>query len=414
VGGVRSFKPIPAGEVNRGSVRYVPEDGRFSLEAQKPLLQASLRKEGKVPLFYTIEVLRKPGSSGFEMTTAWARGHRSKTVEYQTESNAIKAFQERFTKMTGLDWEYRKDSPKPGKYTFDNILNNKAVKELIQLIFNEEGFNEAKAALDYNGALSCLKRDDINKRIKTLSKVITSTKRSGTEIEMVYNILPGKSINLKDLPSCEKGKQLLHSIQEIKNAHEIMEATHNSGRGLQLFNQQLETLGLKDIIHLCRQSEEFEKLSRYLSSQGRYYQFRVKDIFRFSCGKKQSQVRNDENSTRLLLWHGSRAINYITMLSHGLQTSHPEVKSKMFDNDIHLTDRSYASAEHCETKTDALLLLCEVKFDTPIKELTKAHCNQNETGLSEWIDAGYLHHSLGGVKMVSPTHNSRSGLLIVF
>jgi poly [ADP-ribose] polymerase len=119
--------------------------------------------------------------------------------------------------------------------------------------------------------------------------------------------------------------------------------------------------------------------------------------------------------------HGSRATNYGGILGQGLRIAPPEapVNGYMFDKGIYLADMSSKSANYCcayNSGGQALLLLCEAELGNPMQVLTDAQYDAGTTAaekgmISTWgqgmiapkglRDAGCLHPSLAGTKMVS-------------
>lgn len=95
------------------------------------------------------------------------------------------------------------------------------------------------------------------------------------------------------------------------------------------------------------------------------------------------------------------------------------VSGYMFGKGIYLADMASKSANYCCSYISggtALLLLCEAELGDPMQELVNASYNAGEdakkkgmvatwgqgtTGPSKWKDAGCVHPSLAGVKMVS-------------
>ena len=115
------------------------------------------------------------------------------------------------------------------------------------------------------------------------------------------------------------------------------------------------------------------------------------------------------------------ATNFGGILSQGLRIAPPEapVSGYMFGKGVYLADSSSKSANYCcsyNSGGHALLLLCEVELGQPMYELTNASYTAGEDarqqgkwstlgkgmkGPHAWKDAGCVHPSLSGVKMVS-------------
>lgn len=104
----------------------------------------------------------------------------------------------------------------------------------------------------------------------------------------------------------------------------------------------------------------------------------------------------------------------------------------MFGKGVYLADMSSKSANYCYpyiSGGQGLLLLCEAELGDPMHELTGSSYTAGEdalkngsystwgkgtTGPSNWKDAGCLHSSLAGVKMVmlTPFHYHLREMLI--
>ncbi|RKK11002.1 hypothetical protein BFJ66_g14708 [Fusarium oxysporum f. sp. cepae] len=369
--------------------------------------QATLRKPN---YYYGIKVVKNSNASNYKTLVAWgiSEAHAKwRLLRVGTEDDAIIAFKEKFEKKTGLNWGNRYDEAIPDFYAFDNDKarqsdgydGKEAVQELMQLIFNETGFNEANIALGNNYDLEDIKIDDIEKGFKTLAKAaaeIRKDRKNGTTTytNKYHEILPGAGkIEIQDLKSCQTQVKSLQGIWELKNAYEIMKATCDSGKEVHLFDRQLTPLS--------QESKEFKTLIEYLNNYRVCFNYEVKDIFRINRGEE----RGGKNSNRYLLWHGSRAVNYCSILSHGLRIppSGGLWYSKLLGNGIYLTDMSSVAAGDCKTNRDALLLLCEA-------DLTKANCTRGITGPKQWIDAKEVHETLEGVQMPDPTLKPETNL----
>ncbi|KAF9777426.1 hypothetical protein IL306_004433 [Fusarium sp. DS 682] len=323
---------------------YIPNDSELAYKA-------TLKKSNYV---YGIEVVKHSGVSHFKTLTNFGRNGKiwvSGSLGDGSFDDAVNKFLNKFKDKTGLAWENRNHKAIPEKYAFvkgsdkngsdgDKKDGNgrNPTQELMQLIFNEKGFSEAKIALGYKDDQRDLRRDDIEQGFKNLAKAAALIRKHGqngtkTRINKSYDnksyeILPGQGrIEIQDLALW---KRLAKQLQE--------------------------------------------------------------ECANFRHGKNSKAL-----SDRRLLWHGSRAVNYCSILSHGLRIPPPEgpLDRFMFAKGIDLTDISSVAARDCNTSSDALLLLCEAA-------LTEENCAPGNTGPSKWIDAGEVHESLKGVKMPHP------------
>jgi poly [ADP-ribose] polymerase len=437
--------------------------------------------------FYRIQVLKDPKSTTFKAWTRWGRvgemGQKA-VLGDGTLDDAVKQFQKKFKDKSGLTWDNRTDNPKPGKYAFversynpdsddDDDEDDKAikkedgeeedkapppectlkkpVKELMELIFNQNYFQQAMTSLNYDAnklPLGKLSKTTITRgfqQLKDLAALMDNPNLASTKYDLsvaaatehlsntYYSFIPhdfgrGRPPIIRDNTSLKKEIELLESLSDMKDAADIMKTDRKSRDAIHPLDRQFQGLGLEEMTPLDHNSTEFSHLKDYLvESRGSTHNvnYEVKDIFRIEREGEFKRFDDSEfskiSSDRRLLWHGSRVTNYGGILSQGLRIAPPEapVSGYMFGKGIYLADMSSKSAGYCcsyNSGGEALLLLCEAELGDPCQKLTNASPNagssakkqgmhstwgQGRTGPSKWIDAGVVHESLKGVKMVS-------------
>ncbi|KAF9769268.1 hypothetical protein IL306_013356 [Fusarium sp. DS 682] len=439
--------------------------------------------------FYRIQVLKNPKSSDFKTWTRWGRvgetGQKA-ILGNGTVDDAIKQFQKKFKDKSGLAWDNRTDNPKPGKYAFVERSYNpdsdddddeddkkavkkeageeedeasppectleKPVKELMELIFNQQYFQEAMSSLNYDAnklPLGKLSKTTILRgfqQLKDLAALIDDPTLASSKWNMTmaaatehlsntyYSFIPhafgrNRPPIIRDNKLLKQEIELLESLSDMKEATEIMKIDRKTRDTIHPLDRQFQGLGMEEMTPLDHKSSEFNHLKNYLNeSRGSTHNmsYTVKDIFRIERQGEFKRFDDSEyskiSSDRRLLWHGSRATNFGGILSQGLRIAPPEapVSGYMFGKGIYLADMSSKSAGYCcswNTGGEALLLLCEAELGDPIQKLTQASYNagtdakkqgmhstwgQGRTGPSKWIDAGVVHESLKGIKMPDP------------
>ncbi|KAF5240856.1 hypothetical protein FANTH_9377 [Fusarium anthophilum] len=384
-----------AEEDSKKDFKNTPE--KYSLDIPHDSELAYKAKLKKSSYFYDIEVVKDSGVSKFQTLTRFGRNGKiwaERSLGDGSVNDAVNKFRDTFKDKTGLDWENRNDKAQDGKYAFGNGIE--PLQELMQLIFNEEGFNTAKDALGYKYGLDRLKNYDIERQFKTLAKEAALARRSNknrtkAKTDKGHEIHPNADgIHIQDLSTWKRSAKQLQGLWQLKNAYEIMKTAGNSGKEVQLFNRQFQ-----EMTALSQESVEFQTVNQYLNNHRAFDSYGVKDIFRINLQEEPSPYYRDKNSKRYLLWHGSRAVNYCSILSHGLQIPPPKgpLAGSLFAKGIDLTDISSVAAQDCNTKSDALLLLCEAA-------LPEENCIRGKVGPSKWIDAEKVHKTLKGVNMV--------------
>ncbi|KAF5021335.1 hypothetical protein F66182_6635 [Fusarium sp. NRRL 66182] len=441
--------------------------------------------------FYRIQVLKDPKSPTFKTWTRWGRvgeAGQKAVLGNGTLDDAVKQFQKKFKDKSGLAWDNRGDNPKPGKYAFVERSYNpdsdddedddeddkktakkegveeeddapapectleKPVKELMELIFNQQYFQQAMTSLNYDAnklPLGKLSKTTITRgfqQLKDLAALMDDPSLASTQwntsvaaatehlSNTYYSVIPhafgrNRPPIIRDNTLLKKEIELLESLSDMKDAAEIMKIDRKSRDTVHPLDRQFQGLGLEEMTPLDHKSSEFTHLQDYLNeSRGSTHNmtYEVQDIFRIEREGETKRFDNSKfskiSSDRRLLWHGSRATNYGGILGQGLRIAPPEapVSGYMFGKGIYLADMSSKSAGYCcsyNTGGHALLLLCEAELGDPIQKLTGASYNagsdaknqgmhstwgQGNTGPSKWIDAGVVHESLKGIKMPDP------------
>ncbi|KAL6913807.1 hypothetical protein FSST1_011567 [Fusarium sambucinum] len=452
--------------------------------------------------FYRIQVLKDPKSATFKTWTRWGRvGEMGQKAILGSGSldDAVKIFQKKFKDKSGLSWDDRGADPKPGKYAFVERSYNpdsdsddnedvkavkkengededtapepeckleKPVKELMELIFNQQYFQQAMTSLNYDAnklPLGKLSKATITRgfqQLKNLAALFDNPDLATTEYNMsvasateqlsntFYSLIPhafGRNrppvINTNQM--LKKEIDLLESLSDMKDAAEIMKIDRKTRDTIHPLDRQFAGLGMEEMTPLEHNSNEFTRLKDYLNeSKGATHNmtYDVKEIFRIEREGEFKRFDDSKfskmSSDRRLLWHGSRATNFGGILSQGLRIAPPEAPSTgyMFGKGIYLADMSSKSAGYCCSSNsggEALLLLCEAELGDPIQKLTGASYEagqtakkqgmhstwgQGRTGPSKWIDAEVVHENLKGIKMPDPnvkpgdTNVSNAGL----
>ncbi|KAI1845674.1 hypothetical protein JX265_005364 [Neoarthrinium moseri] len=432
--------------------------------------------------FYRVQLVRNT-LGVYRTWTRWGRvGDRGQSAILGdgTLADALSNFNKKFKDKSGLNWTDRTAPPKPKKYTFversyapdsddeeeasDKIKAEDdaeapesklapAVQDLMELIFNQQYFNDVMSALNYDVKklpLGKLSKTTITRgfqALKDLSALFNDQSLAQSLYDTSYaeavenlsnsyfSFIPhvfGRSkppvINNQDL--LKREIDLLDSLGDMKEAAAILKNEQKDTERLNVLDRQFQGLGMEEMTPLKANSTEFTQLKNYLmdtrgSTHNANYQ--IDQIFRIERrgekGRFDSSPFAGPPRDRRLLWHGSRCTNFGGILSQGLRIAPPEapVSGYMFGKGIYLADMSSKSANYCcayNTNGHALLLLCEAELGDPMQHLTNASYNagedakakgmfstwgQGSTGPSQWKDAGCVHPSLQGVKMPDTT-----------
>ncbi|KAK9418123.1 putative Poly polymerase catalytic domain-containing protein [Seiridium unicorne] len=427
--------------------------------------------------FYRIQLLRNVVGD-YKTWTRWGRvGDRGMKAILGDGSLqvALSSFNKKFKEKSGLNWQDRNEQPKGKKYTFversyapesdDDDPSSKvktedsteapdsklapAVQELMELIFNQQYFQNVMSAMNYDvqklplGKLSKTTLTRGYQALKDLSALLNdrslATTLYGTSFEDATENLSNSYFSyiphifgrrappiIRDETMLKQEIELLESLSDMKDADAILKPEQKDTERLNILDRQFQGLGMEEMTPLKHTSTEFQELKSYLmdtrgSTHNANYQ--IDQIFRIERSGEKGRFDNSAFAgpprDRRLLWHGSRCTNFGGILSQGLRIAPPEapVSGYMFGKGIYLADMSSKSANYCcayQTNGHALLLLCEAELGNPMQILTNASYEagddakakgmlstwgQGTTGPKQWKDADCVNPSLKGIKM---------------
>lgn len=436
--------------------------------------------------FYIVQLLTEPKNKDFRVWTRWGRVGEPGTSALLgdgTFADALKNFEKKFKDKSGLKWDDRNQPAKPGKYSFveksyesddeeeEDDDSGPVKKEeddkpaavcklaapiqgLMNMIFNHEFIQAALQNLNYDanklplgklGKATILKAFEKLKELAALLDDPTlAASRWNKSVPIAtehlsngyYSLIPHdfgrrRPPIISDKSVLKKELELLESLSDMKVAADLMKVDKGNLDPAHPLDKRFESLDLKEMTPLKKDSEEFKLLQGYLvSTKGdtHHMKYEVIDIFRIERKGERERFASSKyssiSSDRRLLWHGSRCTNFGSILSQGLRIAPPEapVSGYMFGKGIYLADMSSKSANYCcsyVSNNEGLLLLCEAELGDPMQELVDADYNAGDNAMAkgvyttkglgdnaprEWIDASAVNKDLKGVRMPNPAH----------
>lgn len=348
------------------------------------------------------------------------------------------------------DKAVKKEGGEEGESKVPECTLEKPVEELMRLIFNQEYFQATMSSLNYDSnklPLGKLSKATITRgfqQLKDLAALMDDPSLAASRWNMAlgmatehlsntyYSLIPHAFGRHRPpvISSDEQLKreiELLESLSDMKDAADIMKIDRKTAHTMHPQDRQFQSLGMEEMTPIDSASSEFAALDKYLAgSRGstHHYSYKVQNIFRIERRGETSRFSASKfasiPSDRRLLWHGSRCTNFGGILSQGLRIAPPEAPATgyMFGKGIYLADLSTKSAGYCASENSgghALLLLCEAELGDPMQRLQHANCDADaeaaekgmvstwgmgSMGPSQWMDAGAVHDSLKGIRMV--------------
>lgn len=318
-----------------------------------------------------------------------------------------------------VDFEITKRKPN----TFIESKLDKPVYDLMEMIFDTK---HMKKTMSYDLDLKKMPLGQLRYRqikeamsvLRRIEKLITD---NGTPAQLrnasneFYTLIPhGFSI---------KRPTIIDSIDVVKAKAEMLEGLSNmqtiygffqgnNGEKLNPMDACYEKI-TTDIKLLDKNAPEFAKIGEIVQkthgATHSKYTLQVVEVFKLKRKREDVRSRKYKKLDRQMLWHGSKLINFVSILSKGLRIAPKEAPSTgyMFGKGMYFADIVSKSANYCSQKDNTgLLLLCDVALGKS-KSVTYAHKyddipNENEQSVKAF-GATYPteYATLDGIKVAT-------------
>uniref|UniRef100_A0A673JDY5 Poly [ADP-ribose] polymerase n=1 Tax=Sinocyclocheilus rhinocerous TaxID=307959 RepID=A0A673JDY5_9TELE len=398
--------------------------------------------------YYLIQLLQDDNGKTYSVWMRWGRvgkvGQNSMVNCGGNLAQAKDAFKKKFFDKTKNEWEHRANYEKvAGKYDMVFVdystedkekdkamvssppeikpcqLNSK-VQSLLELICDLKAMEECVLEMKFDtkkAPLGKLTTEQIRAGYASLKRIEECLKKKNNNKELLdacnqfYTRIP-HDFGLRTPPIIRTEDELkekialLEALSDIQIAVKMVQSSvqndeHPLDRQYQSLQCQLQPLDS----NYTNLSVFVKVIEKYLQSTHAPthsdYTMTILDIFALEReGEKDNFCSEMEN--KMLLWHGSRLLNWVGILSQGLRVAPPEapVTGYMFGKGIYFADMSSKSANYCfanQKNNQGLLLLSEVALG-----------NSNEL-----LDADYSadqlpsgKHSTKGLGQTAPDPNN--------
>jgi predicted DNA-binding WGR domain protein len=368
---------------------------------------------------------------------------KSTNKEYADESTAIQAFKIQFKAKTKNNWSDRDNFKKfDDKYFMSDIkyeLDDTVVTEskdvvstsaldprtqwLINLFTNKATMERTLVSLDIDtkkmplGKISKKQLDDAQKLLDSLRLLIGSGKKDDSDSDdsdksddsndsddSESSEEPDTSAQISSLSSkfytcipyaCGRKKppmidctetlsKFVELIEELKNLEVAIKITKSGANTVDQVYQGLNTT----IQPLVRGSPMWGIIQDYVTNtHGPTHNFKIKlaDIYEIARKDESPNVKKcmDRVGNVNLLWHGSRVVNFCSILKNGLilnpESMGVHIAGKMYGQAIYLANSISKSAGYCAAELSddfGALLLCETALGHKARRLqADCYCN---------------------------------------
>lgn len=359
--------------------------------------------------YFALQLLKDRLYDKYYVWFRWGRvGEKGSCSLKSCEDDIFQAkllFEQKFLQKTGNEWSKRDTFLKvPGKYhmlkmdysdgaddgkdRFEDIIKEfsrsaqesrlqPSVKKLIQFISDVKAMKTSVVDMKFDlwkMPLGKLKAEQIQAGYNALRKIedCLTSKESSEKLtsacDEYYTLIPHSF--------GRRRPDLIKTEDQIQEEVKLLEALEDIQGALELFKSEIVAknchpldkvyLSLDcEITELNKTDSDYKLIAKYLHNthgpSHTQFKLRLEHIFKL----QKRKLRFCNMKPCLLLWHGSRASNFASILRSGLRIAPPEapVNGYMFGKGVYFADCSTKSANYCipsRVLSDGLLLLCEV------------------------------------------------------
>ncbi|GIY18397.1 poly polymerase tankyrase [Caerostris darwini] len=369
--------------------------------------------------FYKMQIIKHKNKDLFILFTCWGRvgdtGQYQKTP-FSTLPEAVKEFSRIFRAKSGNSWDDVKNfQPQPKKYRLVQLekkfnkqlsikLNLKSdvpsklstqKQELVEHLMNVHTIEDTLQNLGVNAHYDVLpfgslreetlsaaekvlkdigdiitEKDNLRQNVKSQEKFAELMHKIVKLSEEFYQLLPVYGFQYEKLcplfsaPDVHSKLKLIHNLKHIGLSSQLI-----LGASL-----KVSEINPKDYVYrslncnlslLNPDSQEAQMILQYIHNTGCKQDVGVQSIYAVHIPEQVEQFRNTKLANHMLLWHGTRLSNMLSILSHGLQVAPlgAQMNGDLFGKGIYFADMFKKSEGYC-MKHHSLkmkcILLCEV------------------------------------------------------
>jgi len=344
---------------------------------------------------------------------------------FANQIDAIDEFYRKFQDKVGGSWLDRKSIvPQPGKYEYvqmdhdeencemvvrDDIMDL-CVQKLIKFICDPSIYKDAMKKFDIDSKrmpLGLLSKHQINRAYHVLSRVSEQLETIADKEVMslsnqFYSLIPHCTgmdrlplLNNQDI--IDEKLELLKMLDDMKEAGKLLKNVKLPDYDRVLYQYNELNCKISKVID----PSIIDVIKKYLVTNRGHHDFKlnIREIYEVDRrGESSRDFGNGDNVQ--LLWHGSRVVNFVSILKTGLKLNPNNVvrTGSMFGNGLYFANSATKSAQYMGTsnKEPGLILLCEVQLGNSLKLTHSSHIRK--------LPAGY--HSTHGQGALTPDKSS--------
>lgn len=278
--------------------------------------------------------------------------------------------------------------------TFVETKLSKPVYELMQMLFDLKRIDDTMFGFDLDlkqMPLGKISSAQIRSAMQVLNRISYLIQHNGTTGQLqeqsnkFYTLVPHAfSVKLPaiidSIETVNVKNEMLETLLHMELIYGFLDEEHGEKiNPLDAYYYKLKNA----IVAVDKNSSEYKMLVGIVQSTHgqthKTYKLEVVEIFKLNREGEDERFEASEQLDRhRLLWHGSRLMNFVSILTNGLKIAPPEAPPTgyMFGKGIYFADIVSKSANYCYTdpvNNTGLMLLCEVALGK--SRMLTASCN---------------------------------------
>ena len=295
------------------------------------------------------------------------------------------------------------------------------LQRVMKLIGNKETMEKTMAELEIDTRkmpLGKISKSQIKTAFGYLKQIETELKKDKPShkdlvdaTSMFYTLIPhdfgfSHPPTINDEAMLKRKMDMLDMLSDLEVAHKVLTEAKKVGKNpLDAAYEGLKcTLGLAS-------AAETKMLTEFVdNTHGKthtLYRLSVENVFTVNRAGESAKYEANYGGTgnKQLLWHGSRATNFMGILSQGLRIAPPEAPSTgyMFGKGVYFADCATKSGNYCHaspTNPEGILLLCEVALGKTYDIKHAKYMDKPPAGFDSTMGVGKMAPLEGGAKML--------------
>jgi len=218
-------------------------------------------------------------------------------------------------------------------------------------------------------------KEILKEKLKIQERILDGSSR-------FYELIPDTRFRYKPVQPIDNSRtldekaQMVNDMLDLQVSSKILLGALYNIKVLNPMDYIIEALGIR-LLPLQKKQREYKLINQYI--QNGFSSYRPDSIVNVFALERRGEAERiaqwKDAKNRTYLWHGSKTINFMGILSQGLRIAPPEAPATgyMFGKGIYFADTFDKSYGYCQNYSynardnTKLILLCEVALGSPLE-----------------------------------------------